>query len=483
MRPDVCIRRWAARAGVRRWSSIIAIGVLALGLVTAGVVVLVLLNRSLVSGITDTARAKAQNVAAQLIAGGGAVGPVLTATPGEATALQVLDAAGHVVGASADLTGDPAILTASPPPGGEVVATVPLPLGQNNADYRVVAVRAHGYTVVAAQSLEAARAATTQLAVLLVVTLVPLLAVAWLVVHLALRAALRPVEEMRRTVADISTADLTARVPLPPAQDEIHRLASTLNAMLGRLSSAQMAQRRFVADASHELRSPLSAITATLDLAARHPEQFGLAELVDTAGAEVGRLRELVDDLLVLARTDDSTDMPPITDVDLDDVIWAEAVRLRAIAPLAVLARVQPARIRGSPAQVARAVRNLVDNAREHAERAVWLSCRREDESLVVVEILDDGPGVPAADRVRIFGRFVRLEAERPRRAGSTGLGLAIVAGIAARHGGKAACVEPPRGHRGACFRLEFPAAPASRDGGTLRQYPSFPRDQPEHGR
>lgn len=467
MRPDDCIRRWVARAGVRRWSSIIAIGVLALGLVTAGVVVLVLLNGSLVSGITDTARAKAQNVAAQLVAGGMAVGPVLTATPGEATALQVLDAAGQVVGASADLSGDPPILAASPPPGGEVVATVPLPLGQNNADYRVVAVRAHGYTVVAAQSLEAARAAITQLTVLLVSTLVPLLAVAWLAVHLALRAALRPVEVMRRTVADISMADLTARVPLPAAQDEIHRLAGTLNAMLGRLSSAQLAQRRFVADAGHELRSPLSTITATLDLAARHPEQTSLAEVVDTAGAELGRLCELVDDLLVLARTDDSSDMPPITDVDLDDVIRAEAARLRSTTRLTVDVRVRPARIRGSPAQVARAVRNLVDNAAEHAEAAVWLSCRRDGESVAVVQILDDGPGVPAADRVRIFGRFVRLEAERPRQAGSTGLGLAIVAGIAARHGGTAACVEPPHGHRGACFRLAFPAAPAGRFPGT----------------
>ncbi|WIV59191.1 sensor histidine kinase [Amycolatopsis nalaikhensis] len=450
---------------------------------TAGVVVLGLLNRSLVSGITDTARAKAQNVAAQLVAGGMAVGPVLTATPGEATALQVLDAAGQVVGASADLTGDPPILAASPPPGGEVVATVPLPLGQNNADYRVVAVRAHGYTVVAAQSLEAARAAITQLAVLLVITLVPLLAVAWLAVHLALRAALRPVEVMRRTVADISTADLTARVPLPPAQDEIHRLATTLNAMLGRLSSAQMAQRRFVADAGHELRSPLSTVTATLDLAARHPEQTSLAEVVDTAGAELGRLRELVDDLLVLARTDDSSDMPPITDVDLDDVIRAEAARLRSTTRMAVDVRAQPARTRGSPAQVARAVRNLVDNAAEHAEAAVSLSCRREDECVAVVEILDDGPGVPAADRVRIFGRFVRLEAERPRHAGSTGLGLAIVAGIAARHGGKAACVEPPRGHRGACFRLTFPAVSAGPVGGALPRYASVPRGQPEHGR
>ena len=469
-----------ARAGVRRWNSIIAIGVLALGLVTAGVVVLMLLNRSLVTGITDTARAKAQNVAAQLVAANMAVGPVLTATPGEATALQVLDAAGRVVAASPDLTGEPAVVAASPPPGGELVATVPLPLGPDNADYRVVAVRAHGFTVVAAQSLEAARATITQLAVLLVVTLAPMLAVAWLAVHLALRAALRPVEEMRRTVADISTADLTARVPLPAARDEIHRLASTLNAMLGRLSSAQLAQRRFVADASHELRSPLSTITATLDLAARHPEQTSLAELVDVVGAELGRLRELVDDLLVLARTDDSSDMPPITDVDLDDVVRAEAARLRATGRLTVHVGVQPARIRGSAAQVTRAVRNLADNAGEHAEAAVWLSCRREDGSAVVVEVLDDGPGVAAVDRVRIFGRFVRLEAERTHRTGSTGLGLAIVAGIAARHGGKAACVEPPRGHRGACFRLEFPAAPAA---GALPRYASLTRDRPERER
>lgn len=427
-------------------------------MITAGVAVLALLNRSLVSGATDTASAKARNVAAALAAGGPVAEPALTATPGETAAVQILDAVGRVVRSSAELAGEPPILTGLPPAGGDAVATVALPLGQNNAEYRVVAVSSAGYTVVAAQSLEGARTAVARLAVLLVAAAVPLLALAWLAVHLALGAALGPVEAMRRTVAEVSMTDLAVRVPVPRAQDEIQRLASTLNAMLARLASAQAAQRRFVADASHELRSPLSTITATLDLAARHPGRITMAELVDINGAEAARLGELVDDLLVLARTDDGSDAPPAADVDLDDVVRAEAIRLNSIGGLTIEARVRPARIRGNAAQVARAVRNLTENAREHAESTVRLVCRREGR-LAVVEVSDDGAGVPAAERSHVFGRFVRLDAERDRGHGGAGLGLAIVAGIAARHGGRAQCLAPPPGRHGAFFRVEFPAA------------------------
>ncbi|WP_344861569.1 hypothetical protein [Amycolatopsis ultiminotia] len=224
MKPSACIRECVARAGVRRWSSIIAIGILALGMITAGVVVLALLNRSLVSGAADAALAKARNVAATLAAGGPVTEPALTATPGETAAVQILDAAGQVVRSSSELAGEPPILPGLPRAGGEVVATVALPLGQNNAEYRVAAVRSSAYTVVAAQSLEGARTAVARLAVLLVAAGVPLLALAWLAVHLALGAALGRVEAMRRTVAEVSMTDLAVRVAVPRAQDEIQRL-------------------------------------------------------------------------------------------------------------------------------------------------------------------------------------------------------------------------------------------------------------------
>jgi signal transduction histidine kinase len=263
---------------------------------------------------------------------------------------------------------------------------------------------------------------------------------------------------MRRTVAEISTRDLSRRVGLPPGQDEVHRLATTLNSMLDRLASAQGAQRRFVADASHELRSPLNTITTALEVHERHPETLGSAELLGVVSQETSRLRVLVDDLLLLARTDDATDNPSRTEVDLDDLARVEAKRAQAGVTLEVEIHTEPAKVRGNAAQLQRAIRNLVDNAREHANRRIRVVTRTSN-GMAVVEVSDDGPGVPIADRERIFERFVRQDDSRQRRmGGSTGLGLAIVAGIAARHGGRARYAEAvDAAYPGARFRLELP--------------------------
>jgi signal transduction histidine kinase len=276
----------------------------------------------------------------------------------------------------------------------------------------------------------------------------------------AVGSALRPVERMRRTVAEISTRDLTVRVGLPPGRDEVHRLASTLNSMLDRLASAQAAQRRFVSDASHELRSPLATITAAMDVSAQHPETISTEALVPIVATEVARLRELVDDLLVLARTEDSSDHPPDAEVDLDDLVRAEARRVRASTSLQVEVAAQPVKVTGNEAQLRRAVRNLVDNAVAHARGRVRLTSRSGEDGAggALVEVSDDGPGIAAADRDRIFDRFVRLDDARDRANGGAGLGLAIVAAIAARHGGHARYVEhPDSDYPGAHFTLELP--------------------------
>jgi signal transduction histidine kinase len=288
-----------------------------------------------------------------------------------------------------------------------------------------------------------------------------LLAIATLAVYRAVGSALRPVEQMRRTVAEISTRDLNHRVGLPPGHDELHRLATTLNSMLDRLASAQGAQRRFVSDASHELRSPLNTITTALEVSEHHPEAMSTTELLGVVSRETARLRELVDDLLLLARTDDTTDNPPHTEVDLDDLARGEAERARAARQQEVEIDTRPAKVTGNPSQLRRAIRNLVDNAREHARDRIRVRTGT-DQAGAFVEVADDGPGVPPVDRIRIFERFVRRDDARhhgtgPTR-GSAGLGLAIVAGIAARHSGCAECTDS-RGddYPGAHFRIRLP--------------------------
>jgi signal transduction histidine kinase len=447
---------------------VVAIVALALAMATAGIVVVVLLEGSLDGTITESARSTGRQVANQIARDGAQdLSATGVATTGDTEAvIQVLNSYGAPVASDPALVGRGAVTSARPAPGREVVETMPLALKGDNFNYRVVSLGMTGaggqYTVISARSLQPVTEASTKLTVLMAMIALPLLAISGLAAHRAVGSALRPVERMRRTVAEISTHDLTARVGLPPGRDEVHRLATTLNTMLDRLSSAQASQRRFVADASHELRSPLSTIRTALDVSTQHPETMSAEELVPVIARETTRLRELVDDLLVLARTDDTTDRPSRTEVDLDDIVRVEAERVRAgLSPdskaLEIEVRAGPAKVHGSEAQLRRAVRNLVDNASEYARRRVRVASGVTG-SLAVVEVSDDGHGVPAEDRDRVFERFVRLDGARQRDHGGTGLGLAIVAGIAARHGGRARYVErADTRYPGAHFLIELP--------------------------
>ncbi|MFI5608299.1 sensor histidine kinase [Amycolatopsis sp. NPDC051903] len=450
-----------AVTGVRMRTTAVAVLALALAIAAACVVVVLLLDESLDRSVTESARSTARQVAIQLVREGSKdLSSSDVASTGDTEAVtQVLDRRGTPIAGDPAIVGHPPLTGARPAPGGESVQTLPLGLNGDGDDYRVVSQGVSGpggpYTVISARSLEPVTEASTRLTLLLGLISLPLLAIAGFAVYRSVGAALRPVERMRRTVAEISTRDLAARVPLPPGRDEVHRLAVTLNEMLARLASTQAAQRRFVADASHELRSPLSTISTALDVSGRHPETTG--ELVPVITRETARLRELVDDLLMLARTDDTTDRPASTEVDLDDIVRAEAERLRAEGPVEIEVRAGPAKVRGSEAQLRRAVRNLVDNARGHARERVRIASWVH-RGAAVVEVSDDGPGVPAQDRERVFERFVRLDSSRQRGHGGTGLGLPIVAGIAARHGGRAHYAdETDPSYPGAHFRIELP--------------------------
>ncbi|MFG1633979.1 sensor histidine kinase [Pseudonocardia alni] len=272
--------------------------------------------------------------------------------------------------------------------------------------------------------------------------------------------ALRPVEDMRSRVAGMGDKDLSQRVDEPAARDEVGRLARTMNQMLGRIESSQATQRRFVADASHELRSPLATVSTGLELlGAGMPEASADRATVDVLRGEASRLTGLVENLLFLARADERGIAPRREEVDLDEIADAERERPSAETAVAVRVTSEPVRVVGDRGQLVRVLRNLVDNAKRHASSTVAVSVRAEGD-LAVIEVDDDGNGVAEADRARVFERFVRLDEARSRGDGGSGLGLAIVAELVAAHGGTVEAASSPE-LGGARFRVTVPAVTA----------------------
>ncbi|MEU5695842.1 HAMP domain-containing sensor histidine kinase [Actinosynnema sp. NPDC020468] len=274
----------------------------------------------------------------------------------------------------------------------------------------------------------AARAVTRVLldAIPLAVLFVAL--IAWVVTG----RALRPVEAIRRELAGIGEHELDRRVPVPPSDDEVARLARTTNATLDRLADSLVRQRRFVADASHELRSPLASLRTGLEVALVHADRADWPTTAGRALADVQRLQDLAADLLLLAGNG-SADPPPV-EVDLADLVRTQVAEHTGPPAIRCLAD-GPAPVLGHPERLDRLLRNLLDNARRHATSAITATVRVSG-GWVLLEVADDGPGIPAADRERVFERFTRLDDARTRDAGGSGLGLAIARDLAARHGG-----------------------------------------------
>jgi signal transduction histidine kinase len=294
------------------------------------------------------------------------------------------------------------------------------------------------------QTERSTHAVTVALAVVLPLLVVGAAALAWMLAG----RALRPVEAIRQEVGEVSAGDLHRRVPVPPGDDEISRLARTMNDLLARLEAASERQRRFVSDASHELRSPLASLMAQVEVAGTHAETADWPAVARVVQEEGGRLSRLVDDLLLLARSDEGALVAGHDLVDLDELALAEGERLRALGRVAVdLRGVSAGRVLGDRHQLARMVRNLTDNAERHATSTVRLSVSQRD-GWVQLEVADDGPGIPEADRRRVFERFARLDEARDRPEGGTGLGLAIVGAVAAAHGGSVAVGESQGGAR-----------------------------------
>ena len=426
------------RLGVRLRSALAAAVVVAVASLLAGAVLLVTARGILLDNISTATGDRAAQVAAALKTGSDLT-TLLRPSARDRTVVQVLDVAGQVVGRSDALAGQGPISAMRPAPGNHDKEERRLP-GDHDEPFWIVAegvtTPSGDRTVLVAESLDTVDDAVYAVIVALLLGL-PLLTLATgCAAFLFVGRTLRPVEAMRRQAASITSRNLHERLPVPAADDEIAALASTMNTMLDRIEASSAAQRRFVGDASHELRSPLATVQANADLLESAALPTAAARSVARIRTESARMARLVEDLLLLARVDNDELRLRRQDVDLDDLAYLERERLAEMKPdLAVREAVEPVRVTGDADALLRVVRNLVDNSARHAAHCLTIGVATRNGWAEIV-IGNDGPPIPEADRSRIFDRFVRLDDSRSRSGGGTGLGLSIARDIVQAHGG-----------------------------------------------
>jgi signal transduction histidine kinase len=440
-------------ATIRAITTAVATIVVAIALVVGAAGLIAALRRTMVDEVAEAARAQASDVVRQLEAG---QPPVLEVAGADEQLIQVMTPAGAVVASSLNMEGRPAVVRLAPGQSANVVT----PLD----DDEFVAVAEGAQTsdgpriVLVARALVDVLDTTTVITRLLIIGLPLLVAVVALTTWFAVGRALAPVEAIRREVDAISAAQLHRRVPQPKADDEIGRLAATMNRMLERLESARNSQRRFVSDASHELRSPITVIRQHAEVALAHPDRVTAAELAEVVLAEQQRMQRLVEDLLLLARADEHVPLAREA-VDLDDLAFEEGHRLRSTTSKHVdTSGVSAVRVQGDAEALRRVIRNVGENAARHAAGRVGITLvERGDE--VVLTVDDDGPGIPESERGRVLHRFVRLDEARSRDEGGSGLGLSIVDEVVRAHGGSVLIEESPLG--GARIQVALPVQAA----------------------
>jgi signal transduction histidine kinase len=383
--------------------------------------------------------------------------------------VQFVSADGRVLGAGTAATGRPPLGH----PAADGATTVGATTDDRLGDLRVLTTTVPNnpqVTLVLARSSANVAAVRDTLRRLLTALVVAGSALLAIVVWFVVGRSLRPVEEMRRTVAAIGDRDLHARLVPPRTGDELEALADTLNELLARLDRAIEREHQFVADASHELRSPLAGMRALLETEAADPSLVVLTRA--DALARLDQLSTLVEQLLVLERSD-AVDGPGEHPVDLDELVLGQARQLARTTRLRIdTSQVSGGQVAGRDTDLARMVENLATNAARYAASTVMFAVRPTGDAVEVV-VADDGPGIAEGDRVRVFERFATLDDARgPGRAGA-GLGLSIVAAIVANHGGTVTVGETQGG--GARFVVQLPAfVPAGR-----RARPARADDQP----
>lgn len=476
--PLMRLGRWPILSSVRFRTAATATLVVGIALTVAGVVLYLLASAQLQTAVRAAAETRARDIAALAIAD---ALPVPLSGRGVAIVAQVVADDGRVLTGSTDMPPPEFPLDAALAPGeersrriawfhdaeptapGEIVeaesawlVAIGVRTPRGNATVRVVA------------SLDPVDDALAVFAPLLAATLPIVLLVTAAAVWAMAGRTLRPVEAIRAQAAAITARATDARVPVPGSFDEVHALAVTINGMLDRLQAAADEQRRFAADASHELRSPVAAIRTMIEVAQRYPDAVVPAELIADVLREDLRLERLTDDLLTLARYDEhgSSDRHgAIGPFDIVDLLREEVAAVQALRRAQVHLDIgELPSIKGDGQKMRRAVRNLLDNAVRHAATGVWVqafvdrndvsygpdvdarSAEQQQIGSIVIRVSDDGDGIAVVDRERVFVRFVRLDEARSRAEGGSGLGLAVCRAIIEAHGGTIQVVDSAYG-------------------------------------
>ena len=437
---------------------ITAVATIAVALVLVGVSVALVVSQQsqLTSNLDTSLRQRADDIAALVSAD---VPSELGAADSEAFSQLVSE--GAVVAASSNIAGWPPLDVAMSGIGTEQVQSITgLAIHEDDDTFRVLSrmltVAGSPSVLHVGASVESVGDSTEALSSSLAVVIPLVVAVFATLIWLLVGRTLQPVEAIRSQVDAIGGDDLSRRVAEPPTGDEIASLAGTMNLMLDRLEQGVADQQRFVADASHELRSPLTRMRSELEVDLRTASGGDQARM-ESIHDEVVGLQRLVEDLLHLARSDAGEQAINSALVDLDDIVLESAHLLQANGRIEVdMSRVSGAQVRGDESQLRRAVQNVADNAERHASSRVTLSLQ-EVSGAAVLSIADDGPGISAAQGDLIFERFGRLDSSRNRQSGGSGLGLAIAREIVRRHGGDIELVATER--PGATFIMRLPLA------------------------
>lgn len=447
-------REWWARQSLRARLTLLATALFSFAVITGAVLLLVLQRYALTRVLDSNAVQAARNIAGLVRSGD--LPRVVDPAIGGITAVQVLSSNDSVLSASPGTDRSASLLTPAQlrqvRDGNRIELTSGS--GENAPRLRVIARNVDTRTVVVftdVSRVDDSLRILTRAALIGGPLAVLLMAAA---TYGVVALTLRPVAALRHGAADITGAGLSEqRLPVPRAQDEIHRLAVTLNAMLDRIDSATSRQRTFVGDAAHELRSPLASLRVQLEIAERLGPEEDWPSLVTDVLVDVDRLDRLVEDLLSLARLDEAATLPsgPVAVDEVVDSVVAGYTQAR----VPVSATTVPVTLDGNADSLRRVVINLVNNAVRYATTAVDvdLAVQRQgshdDERVAVLTVTDDGPGIPAAERQRVFDRFYRVQESRSRESGGTGLGLPIVRDIVRHHGGRVRLADRADGRPG----------------------------------
>ena len=441
---------------VRLRITIFATAVVAVALIIGSFALLGLFRGALLRSQSGAAAQRAESVAALAI-NGVIPNPLPSLDAPRLTLVQVLDQRGTIVAASEQLRGSGPLADLNQGRRKIVHEINGLHDGPWLTEVAHLSVGGKPLTFIIVTSLTEYTRSADLLHKSILITVPVLVLLVAIIVWLVVGRALRPVETMRAEVENITGHRLDRRVAAPTSNDEISRLALTLNDMLDRVQQSSDAQRRFVADASHELRTPIANIRIAVEVANAHPELADWPAVAEDVLHQDERMQHLTNDLLLLAKADAGQSALRRGPVDLRRVVATEmqrpvpadraltAAATSTTAATSTIGTSQQPRfddcvaddcvVDGDADQLSRMLTNLVDNALRHASHTVTLSVVATERS-VRLTVADDGPGIPTSDRDHVFDPFVRLDQHRARDQGGTGLGLSIVRRVIQAHGG-----------------------------------------------